>query len=271
MKSIKEDITEDLRNTWLSINFELEKHFKRKRVIISFSLAVILPLVFYIVPEIWASFPDTAEEFASMNLSFVNLLVVIAASLFAGDAVSSEFEERTGLLLFPTPQRHSTIFIGKYIGAVIPAMMVISIYYLTASVEIIGIYGISGLSIEMLKSFLVALIYTTSAVSVVFLFSSILERKITSTLLGFFSLMMVLPIISNVLQFIVEVEPWYIVTYSAGLITDVFASTTAMSGSADSQFAQYSPDFYVGLAVMAVYTLILFFAGLWFSIERRME
>ncbi|MBS3815966.1 MAG: ABC transporter permease [Candidatus Thermoplasmatota archaeon] len=271
MKSIKDDICEDVRNTWLTIEFELEKHFKRKRVIISFSLAVILPLIFYVVPKIWADFPDTAERFASLNLEFVSLLIIIAGSLFAGDAVSGEFEEKTGLLLFPTPQRHMTIFIGKYIGALIPTMLVVSIYYLTVTGEVVGIYGLGALNLDFLKSFLVALIYSTSAVSVVFLFSSILQRKITSTLLGFFSLMMILPIISNVLQFLVETEPWYIVTYSAGLITDVFSATTQVGGGPGGGITRFSPDFYTGLGVMFAYTIGLFFVGLWISIERRME
>ncbi|MEF8874585.1 MAG: ABC transporter permease [Candidatus Thermoplasmatota archaeon] len=271
MKSIKEDVAEDLYNTWLTITFELKKHFQRKRVIISFSLAVLLPLIFYIVPKVWADFPDSADQFASLSLEFVNLLIIIAGSLFAGDVISGEFEEKTGLLLFPTPQRHMTIFIGKYIGALIPTMMVLSIYYLTTAAELIGIYGAGALNLNMAKSFLVALVYTTSAVSVVFFFSSLLQRKITSMLLGFFSLMMILPIISNVLQFIVEVEPWYIVTYSAGLITDVFAVTTTIGGGPDGQLSFFTPDFYEGLGVMVVYTLVFLFIGVAFSIKRRMR
>ncbi len=271
MKSIRDDIAEDLYNTWLTISFELKNHFRRKRVIISFSLAVILPLIFYVVPKIWAEFPDSADEFASLSLSFVNLLIIIAGSLFAGDVISGEFEEKTGLLLFPTPQRHMTIFIGKYIGALIPTMMVVSIYYLTTSVEVIGIYGTGALNHNMAKSFLVALVYTTSAVSVVFFFSSLLQRKITSMLLGFFSLMMILPVISNVLQFIVEVEPWYIVTYSAGLITDVFAVTMTIGGGPGGQFLLFTPDFHLGLVVMVVYTLVFLFLGILISIKRRMR
>ncbi|MFP3872434.1 MAG: ABC transporter permease [Candidatus Natronoplasma sp.] len=271
MKTFKDDVLEDLYNTYLTISFELKKHFRRKRVIISFSLAVILPLIFYIVPKIWAEFPDSAKQFASLNFSFVNILIVIAGSLFAGDVISGEFEEKTGLLLFPTPQRHMTIFVGKYIGALVPTVAVVSIYYLTGTAEMIGIYGLESLTIDLLKSFLVAVVYSTSAVSVVFFFSSILKRKITTTLMGFFTLMMILPVISNVIQYIVEVEPWYIVTYSAGLITEVFAATVSIGGRPGSQVPQFSPDFYVGLGVMVGYTLVLFFAGVFISIRWRMD
>ncbi|MBS3782696.1 MAG: ABC transporter permease [Candidatus Thermoplasmatota archaeon] len=271
MKSIKEDILEDMRNTCLTVSFELKKHFRMKRMIISFALAVGLPLIFYIVPKIWASFPDTAEQFANLNLSFVNLLIIISGSLFAGDAVVGEFEEKTGLLLFSTPQRHSTIFIGKYIGALLPTLTVVSIYYLTTSLEIIGIYGTGGITVEFYKSFLIGLIYTTSAVSLIFFFSSILKRKITSTLLGFFSLMMILPIMSSVLQFLVEVEPWYILTYFEGLITDVFVGAPSLQGGPGGEGTQFSPDFYQGIIVMVAYTIVLFFLGLFIADQRRME
>jgi len=271
MKTVKEDIKEDLKNTCLTVSFELKKHFRMKRMIISFGLAIGLPLIFYIVPRIWASFPDTAEGFATLNLSFVNLLIIISGSLFAGDAVVGEFEEKTGLLLFSTPQRHSTIFIGKYIGALLPTLAVVSIYYLTTSLEIVGIYGTGGLSIELFQSFIISLVYTTSAVSLIFFFSSILKRKITSTLLGFFSLIMILPIIESVLQFLVEVEPWYILTYSAGLITDVFVSVPPIGGGPGGQVGQFSPDFYMGLTIMVLHTLVLFFLSVFIANRRRME
>ncbi len=271
MKSIKEDILEDLKNTCLTVSFELKKHFRMKRMIISFALAIGLPLIFYIVPKIWASFPDTAEDFANLNLSFVNLLIIISGSLFAGDAVVGEFEEKTGLLLFSTPQRHTTIFIGKYIGALVPTLTVVSIYYLTTSLEIIGIYGAGGISLEFFKSFFIALLYTTSAVSLIFFFSSVLKRKITSTLLGFFSLMMILPIVSSVLQFIVDVEPWYILTYFEGLITDVFVGATPIGGGPGGQPGQFSPDFYQGIGVMIGYTIVLFFLSVFIANRRRME
>lgn len=270
MKPFRQDVLEDLRNTCLTITFELKKHFRRKRMILSFTLAVALPLIFYIAPKLWASFPDSADQFATINLSFVEFLIVISGSLFAGDAISGEFEEKTSLLLFSTPQRHTTIFVGKYIGALIPTFAVVSIYYLTTSFEIIGIYGMDAITIDFFKSYFVALIYTSSAVSLIFLFSSILKKKITTTLLGFFSLIMIFPIISTVLEFVIEVEPWYIMTYPVGLITDVFAAVPLFGAGPGGQVMS-SPDFYVGIAVMATYTLVLFFAGVLISAKRRME
>jgi len=71
------------------------KHLKRRRLPIVAALAIIVPLIFYV------KVPDTAGVFAATVLSFLNILIIISAAMFAGDAVCGEFEKKTSLLLFP--------------------------------------------------------------------------------------------------------------------------------------------------------------------------
>ena len=216
MASFKNDLITDVKHFYLSINFEIRKHLRRKGLILVLILAFLLPFIFYIVPIVLnTDFADTANQFASSNLAFINLLIIISAAVFTGDAISSEFEKKTGLILFPTPQRRNSIFIGRFIAAIIGVWLVISIYYFITILEIISVYGVSEISIELSKSFLIALIYSVCAISIIFLLSSILKKTIYSSLVGFFLLMMILPIISSVLQ-LADVEPWFIVTYSSG-------------------------------------------------------
>lgn len=241
-------------------------------------LAVFLPIIFYIVPIAFdIEFADTANQYANSNLSFITLLIIISSAVFTGDAISSEFEHKTGLLLFPTPQRRNSIFVGKYIAAIIGVWLVVSIYYLITMLEIAGIYGFGEVSIEFAKSFLVALIYSICAISIIFFLSSILKRTITSSLLGFFLLMMILPIISNVLM-LVDVEPWFIVTYSAGLMTNVLATTTTSfdgPGSGDGPGGGFGggfePDFGLGITVMVMYIAIFLIISLIIANRRVME
>ena len=47
------------------------------------------------------------------------MLIIVSVALVTGDAVSSEFEKKTDLLLFPIPQRRTSIFAGKYVAALI--------------------------------------------------------------------------------------------------------------------------------------------------------
>ena len=203
---------DDVHNVWLTILFETRKHFRRRRFAMAFGLSLFIALIFSFLPFlIGGDFPDTGIAFFSNHLGFVDMLIVIVAAIFAGDVISSEFEKKTGLLLFPTPQRRGTIYVGKFIAALIPVLFSVSVYYIATSISVTVIYGFHGLQIEALYSFLIALIYSISIVSVIYLFSSFMKRSITSSLVGFFLIMMIFPIISMILN-ASGVEPWFILT-----------------------------------------------------------
>lgn len=274
MTELTNGIVNDIRNVVLSIEFELRKHLRRRRLILVLILAIFLSLIFYAIPPAFGmDFADNANSFASTNLALVTVLIIISGALFAGDAVSSDFEKKTGLLLFPTPQRRTSIFTGKYIAALIGVCFVVTIYYLVTMLEIAQIYGFGEVSIEFAQSFGLALLYTTSVVSIIFFFSSTLKRTISSALLGFFLLMMILPMISNVMM-MVDVEPSFIVTYSSGLITDVLSTDAGFGGPGPgSQFGltSFTPELYNGIGVMIAYTLALFVISIVIANRRRME
>lgn len=272
MATFRKDLMSDLRYLYLNFSFEFLKHIKRKRLLMVIILTIFIPLIFYVIPPAFnIDYAETANEFAQSNLGFVTLLIIISGAVFAGDAVSGEFEKKTGLLLFPTPQRRTSIFVGKFIAALIATFLVVILYYLITLLEIVQIYGLSEISIELLKSFLLALIYSTSVVAIIFFFSSILKKTITSALLGFFLLMMILPIITSVLMF-AEVDPWFIVTHSASLITDVLGVGGGFqSGPRAVDLSAFDPDFYIGIGVMTAYTIFFFFASIIIANRRKME
>jgi len=104
-------LSRDLYDIYLSFRFELTKHFKRRRLLIVGALAILIPLLFLIKAA------NLADQFASDSLMLMNVLVIISGAMFAGDAISSEFEKKTALLVFPTPQRRVSILVGKYLAA----------------------------------------------------------------------------------------------------------------------------------------------------------
>jgi len=265
-------VTGEVSHTFLSVRFELRKHLRRKRLLIVTALAILVPLIFYIIPRIAdVDFGESASLFAANTLAFLNVLIVISAALFAGDAVSGEFEKKTGLLLFPTTQSRTSIFIGKYIAAVLATFFVVSLYCVVTTVEIIAMYGVEGIPTELAKAYLLALLYTTSAVSVIYFLSSVLKGTIASTVLGFVLLMMVLRVIEGVLGF-VDVEPWFIVTYSAGLITEGLGEVSFGPGDRHGFASEsFSPDLYVGIGVMIAYAIIFFVSSIVVANRKSME
>src|SRR5512136_216767 len=173
-----------LSEIWLSLRFELLKHLKRRRLIILIALAILLPLF----PLI--SRPDAAVEFAGTSLNFISVLIVVSAAMFAGDSVCGEYEKKTSLLLFPTPQNRVSIFAGKYLAALVCTFLVVALWYMVLTLEIGPLYGWGEMPAEMWKSIATALIFSTTAVGVAFLVSSLFKRSISSTILVFLILMM---------------------------------------------------------------------------------
>ncbi|MBI4999916.1 MAG: ABC transporter permease subunit [Euryarchaeota archaeon] len=240
----------------------------RRRLALVVVLATLLPIVFYAIPPLFdEDYPDTANEFASRNLLFISTFVVISAAMFAGDSVVTEFEKRTGLSLFSTPQRRTSIFAGKYIAALLATWLAVACYYLVTALEIGQIYGFGEISLGFAKSFLISLLYASAAVSFCYFFSCLLKKSITAMLAGFFVLMMILPIVSQVLN-IADVDPWFILTYNGSLITDVLG---ILSGSAMESVSSFSPDFYVGVAVVVAYGIVFFYMALFLANRKAME
>jgi len=253
----REDLTTDVSHMLLTLRFELRKHLRRRRLLLVALLAIALPTLFYMVPQFFdVEFPETGDSFASNNLSFLGILVIISGSLFAGDAISGEFENKTALTLFPLPQRRTSLLLGKYAAALIATCFAISLYYSITAIEVTSVYGTGGLTVGLLKSYLVAVLYSAGVVSVVFFFSSVMGRSITSTLVGFFSLLMVLPIVANVLR-IVDINPWYIITHAAGLITDIFALPSPFAGQPGpwANYEAFLPEFFVSISVMLAHAI----------------
>jgi len=277
MASLKTAIMEDFSHIYTSMKFEMQKHLKRKRLVIGLVLATAIPVLFYIIPKLWdIGFIGTPELFLSTNLSFINILIIISSALFAGDAVSGEFERKTALITFPTPQRRISIFIGKYCAALIAISVLVSLYYLITMVEVMVIHGINSVPHEIFTSYLLALLYGCSVLSLTFFFSSILKGVISSTLMGFFTLMMILPILATLLM-VARVEPWFIVTYAGGLITTVFGSPvgagmTFRGGPPEIQmFTLYQPDFIIGVVIMALYALLFFISSIVLANRKDVE
>ena len=273
MASLKTAIMEDFSHTYASMKFEMQKHRKRKRIVIGLLLATAVPVLFYIIPKLWdVPFMGAPGLFLSTNLSFVNILIIISSALFAGDAVSGEFERKTALLTFPTPQRRISIFVGKYCAALIAISGLVSLYYLITMVEVMVIDGINSVPHEILTSYLLALLYGCSVLSLTFFFSSVLRGVISSTLMSFVTLIWILPVLSMLLV-VARVEPWFIVTYARGLITTVFGAPvgTGMTPPERMMFTLYQPDFTIGVAVMAVYALLFFISSIVLANRKDVE
>ncbi|MCD6461796.1 MAG: ABC transporter permease [Thermoplasmata archaeon] len=251
-------LLEDWRHTILSARHDIKKHLRRKRIYIALFLAVMLPLLFGIIyPLASIPYPDMPEDFLRNALGFVNIFVIVVVALFAGDTISGEFETRTCYSVFPLPQNRESIFLGKHISSLLISGVMVSLFYLVLGLESLSIYGSSGVTVEFLDSYLVAILYTGGAVGVAVFFSGILSRGVQSTLVTFFMLFIILPVVQTVLM-IASVEPWFILTYNGDLIQNVYGAAPV---EIPGLFTITVPDYEKGVWVIMCYATVLPFIG----------
>ncbi|MBM3157051.1 MAG: ABC transporter permease [Chloroflexi bacterium] len=261
-------------DTFLSFRFELVRYLKSKRLLILGGLAIIMPLLFLLKTV------NTASGFAVLALDVFGVFIVISAAMFTGDAVNGEFERKTNLLSFSTPQRRSSIFIGKYIAAVLATFFVIMLFYLTMTLQMAGLYGWGEIPAELGKSFLIALLSAAAAVGVVFFFSSLLKRTMASTIVGALFIMWVMEIV-RIIMMVVGQEPWFIPTYSAELLKNVLNTESILDLAPQQMFQEriqerfgitltfYEPELWLGIAVLATWAIVGFVSGMAIAVRRE--
>ena len=173
----------ELKKLRVVTKYELLKQFRRKRFYGALAitvLAVVLTIGLYRgldlpkqmgIPENIIN-QQGADLFA-MFVTGMGALAVLAAVFFAGDAIASKFEHKTGYILFPNPVKRATIVVGKYLACFIATAMIISVAYGISACALLAFYGeIPG---GIVGSLALTLMLACTVVSMAFAFSSVLK------------------------------------------------------------------------------------------------
>src|SRR6267143_6795392 len=119
--------------------YELVNYFRSRRFFILLAIGLIISgiltgLVAYLgVSYVAPCLPKTCSSPALAFYSFwwgssVTFVIVLSGIFFGGDAISGEFQNKTGYFLVANPLRRSSIYIGKWFGALIASAIVLAIY-----------------------------------------------------------------------------------------------------------------------------------------------
>jgi len=220
---------DDFRQSYVVAVNEIRKFIRGKKflvygllVVLAFALFVILPFAsgqgfhdFYQIDHV-----IIPAGIVPAFLSFMNIIVILGATLFASNVLVSEFEDRTALVLFTRPVKRTSIFIGKIIGCIVIETVVIVIYYLAIAVVSQAADGF--VPTELFVSLGITFMYIVAASGVAILISSIMKRSGTSAVLTFFSLLLIIPIVSLIFM-IAFGDAWYILNIAASTLAPTFA------------------------------------------------
>lgn len=267
---------DDLSQAYIVTRYELLKHLRSKRLwgILAIE-AIILVLILAVPPLAGSDYSNNAADFAQDFFGWTKILIIIGATLFAGDALVSEFQNRTGYLIFPNPVKRLTYFAGKFAATMLIMVLVLGIYYGATSVFSLAITG--GVSALTLNSLALALLFALAASGVGYLISSIMRGGTGALVLTFALLFLIMPIVDGVLTF-AKVKPDFSLTFIGDSIQHImespypqdFVTDIPMPGGETMEIANYYPDPTLAVVGMFIYAVVTIVIAIWLFDRREM-
>jgi ABC-2 type transport system permease protein len=260
----------NLKQIGIVTKYELLKHLRRKRIYAVLAIAALIGLLQIAMPLAFnLGFPQIAKDWAWGFFSFTNFLIIIVGTFFAGDAIASEFELKTGYIVFPNPIKRVSLVFGKFVAALVSALLTIGFYYAIGTGASLGIYGV--VSLEVAASFAYAFLYLCCVLGFTFLFSAVLKGSMGATLLSFFTFLLILSVMSQLVA-LTGNEPWFMPTYASGSIIQVIKrqqdSVIEIPGTTLKIYTFYPKDL-VSAIILAAYFIATF--ALSMVVARRKE
>lgn len=198
--------------------------------------------------------------------SFATFVVILSTAFFGGDAISGEFQNKTGYFLVPNPIRRSAIYIGKWLAALAASTIILGIFALIIVGNGIYYFG-TTIPSGFLQSVLFGWIYLVAALSLAFAFSSLFKSSSISILMSVILLLFVFNVIDLVASSVVGIEPWFSITYGAGIISSVLSVTypdhiTTTRVGPRISLTTYTATITEGLIILGVYFVVMAVLGL---------
>lgn len=276
-KNVTRPLPSDLQQIGVVAKYDVLKYLRSRRLL---GMLIIEALVLVLITVLVGTSdrPYTVEEVINEYVSFASILIILGATLFGGDAIVSEYQTRTGFLLFPNPVKKSSILAGKFASSVAAMSLVLIIYY---AVSVIAglVMGDGGLSDRVLASLGLALLYGISAISVAFLISSIMKGSTGALILTFALFFLIFSIITSLIGQLGGIKPWFMLDFAGGtlgyIMNDPYPvdSTMSFEIAPGQDFTTYLfyPEVYLSIGVMVAYAVAAIVLAYIFFRRREMS
>ncbi len=255
------------------VKFELLNYFRARRFYVLLAIALIISGLLTVVVGYYrpASYLSSQLSFyASWWATWVNFVIILSGIFFGGDAISGEFQNKTGYFLVPNPIRRSSIYVGKWISAFTASFLIVAIYAVITVANGIYYFGTS-IPTEYGNSILFALLYLIAVLGFTFFFSSLFKSTSMSILITAILFLFVFNLIQNLVAGLVKIEPWFLLTYGAQIIANVLkvpypdnisSIRLGPPGGNGPTITAYNATITEGLVIMVVYFIVTAALGL---------
>lgn len=258
------------------MKYAFRDYLRSRRFVILLGIMLIISILLTAVVGYYrpASFLSSPLSFFSgwwgMSVTFIT---VLSGIFFGGDAISGEFQNKTGYFTLPNPIRRSSVYVGKWMSAFTASSIVLFIFAgITLANEI---YYFPGQAIpwQFGESFLFAWFYLVAVLGFTFFFSSLFKSTSYSILITAILFLFAFTLIETLVAALAQVEPWFILTYGSEIIGNVLMTTypahiTTVHGvfgggnAAAKAFTSFNVTIPEGLAIIGIYFLVTAALGL---------
>lgn len=247
-------------------------YFRARRFYVMIAIVVLISGLLTVVVGYFRPAGLLANQLGFLSLEwgqFGSLIIVLSTAFFGGDAISGEFQNRTGYFLVPNPIRRSVIYIGKWFAALAASIVILLAYAGIAVANSLYYFGLT-LPNEFLLSILFAWVFLVAALSFAFAFSSLFKSSAISVLMSVIMLLFVFGVIDVVSSSLAGVEPWFSITYGSAIIQSILVVpypqhvVTAVIGPRGGfSLTTFTAPVWEGLAILGIYFAVMAVLGLW--------
>jgi len=257
----------------IAMKYTFLEYFRSRRFLIMLIITLLIAALLTIIVA-WRR----PEGFLVSNLGFysswwgtsVTFVIILSGIFFGGDAISGEFQNKTGYFGIPNPIRRSSIYIGKWLSAFFASTAILVVFTVITIANGVYYFGSSGVPYQFGWSLLFAWFYLAAVMGFTFFFSSLFKSSSISILVTVILFLFGFTLIQTLVSDLVQTEPWFVLTYGAGIIGNILRAPFPPHSSVVSQsfgprtitttvFNATVPE---GLAIIGLYFIITAILGL---------
>ena len=249
--------------------YELLNYFRSRRFFVLLIIGIVISAIFTAVVGYYGiAYLNLTSALGFYSFwwgNSITLVVILSGIFFGGDAISGEFQNKTGYFLVGNPLRRSSIYIGKWIAALTASLIIFAIYAAIAVGNGIYYFG-ANIPYQFGESLVFSVLYLIAVLGFTFFFSSLFKSSSMSILVTAILFLFAFSLIELIVSRLAQIEPWFIITYGAGIIGNVLMdpypltqSTRGPGGREVSTFAVSIPQ---GIAILVGYFVITAVIGL---------
>lgn len=255
----------------ITMKYTFLDYFRSRRFFILLAITLLISVLLTFIVGYYRP-----ASFLSSDLSFydswwgnsVTFVIVLSGVFFGGDAISGEFQNKTGYFGIPNPIRRSSIYIGKWLAAFLAATAILGMF--TAITVSNGMYYFGpNVPYQFGESVLFAWFYLAAVLGFTFFFSSLFKSSSMSILVTIILFLFVFSLIQTLVANLVQIEPWFILTYGAQIIGNILTvpypphtSVTSFGPGSQLTLTTYNVPVPEGLAIIGLYFIITAILGL---------